>query len=150
MAATNVVWPEALRQLFHYLSFFSISIDVASPECLIPTLEFKTKFWLTEALPLAIAGTLLLFHLCYAGYKAFKQGQGARLYSHVPRMVSVYLVICYVLYLGVTRKTLEVFNCNPLPVDDGYLYTSFTSLSCDGGSLCRYALVLPKIDIKND
>ena len=47
------------------------------------------------------------------------------------------MLIVYVLYLSVTKRALDVFNCNPLSPDDGYTYTTFSSLSCDGGGLCR-------------
>lgn len=36
-----------------------------------------------------------------------------------------------------TKRALEIFNCNPTNPDDGNLYTSFTSLKCGGGGLCR-------------
>ena len=41
------------------------------------------------------------------------------------------------MYLAVTKRALDVFNCNASDPSDGYLYTTFTSLSCDGGGLCR-------------
>ena len=40
------------------------------------------------------------------------------------------------MYLMITRRALEVFNCNPVEPDDGFTYTHFTSVNCDGG-LCR-------------
>lgn len=40
------------------------------------------------------------------------------------------------MYLTLTRKALDIFNCNPVIPDDGYTYTQFTSIECDGG-LCR-------------
>ena len=46
-------------------------------------------------------------------------------------------MIIYVLYLSLTKKALDVFNCNPLDPDDGYSYTTFSSMTCDGGGLCR-------------
>merc|ERR1712167_141264 len=33
-------------------------------------------------------------------------------------------------------RALQVFNCSPTDPDDGWTYTSFTSLECAGG-LCR-------------
>ena len=40
------------------------------------------------------------------------------------------------MYLSLTRRALDVFNCNPVDPDDGYLYTEFTSKDCEAG-LCR-------------
>ena len=37
----------------------------------------------------------------------------------------------------VTKRALEIFNCNPTNPDDGNLYTGFTSLKCGGGGLCK-------------
>jgi hypothetical protein len=42
----------------------------------------------------------------------------------------------YYLYLTLTKKALDIFNCQPVIPDDGYLYTQFTSAECAGG-LCR-------------
>jgi hypothetical protein len=53
----------------------------------------------------------------------------------VSRLIGIYVLIVYVLYLSVTKEALDVFNCNPLSPDDGYTYTTFSSLSCDGGGL---------------
>ena len=58
----------------------------------------------------------------------------------------------YFLYITVTRKALEIFNCNPTTPYDGYLYTEFVDYQCDSG-LCRcgdpdhlqYKLVLPAV-----
>ena len=42
----------------------------------------------------------------------------------------------YYIYLSVTRRALDVFNCNPSIPSDGYMYTEFTSVACEGG-LCK-------------
>lgn len=47
-----------------------------------------------------------------------------------------FVLVFYFLYLSVTRRALDVFNCNPVDPDDGYLYTEFTSIDCEAG-LCR-------------
>ena len=36
----------------------------------------------------------------------------------------------------VTRRAFSIFDCNPPTPPDGYKYTSFTSVNCNGG-LCR-------------
>jgi len=42
----------------------------------------------------------------------------------------------YFMYLMITQRAFEIFNCNPVEPDDGFTYTHFTSIDCDGG-LCR-------------
>src|SRR4051812_25945674 len=69
--------------------------------------------------------------------KENRLGKKAKWLSHVSRLIGIYVLILYVLYLSVTKKALDVFNCNPLDPDDGYSYTTFSSLTCDGGGLCR-------------
>jgi hypothetical protein len=139
-SSVNIAWPQSLLALFRFMSVFNLNIDVAAPECLVPTLEFETKWWLMEALPVCVLGGTIVVFFCYAAVKLVtKGGDGeTQLASHLPRLIAVFLLCMYVLYLNVTRKSLDVFNCNPLPLQsDGYTYTAFTSPSCDGGSLCR-------------
>ena len=40
------------------------------------------------------------------------------------------------MYTGLTRSALRIFKCEPVTPDDGFKYTDFTDLSCEGG-LCR-------------
>ena len=56
--------------------------------------------------------------------------------SHGNKLVASFVLVFYFLYLSVTRRALDVFNCNPVDPDDGYLYTEFTSIDCEAG-LCR-------------
>ena len=51
-------------------------------------------------------------------------------------MVGVFLLTQYFAYLAVTRRALDIFNCNPTEPSDGHLYASFTSVHCPGGT-CR-------------
>jgi len=53
------------------------------------------------------------------------------------RLIATGVVMMYYLYLSVTKRALDVFNCNPTDPPDGNLYTPFTSLECDGGGHCR-------------
>ena len=52
------------------------------------------------------------------------------------KLISTFLLGMYFLYLTISRRALEIFNCNPVEPDDGFTYTHFTSINCDGG-LCR-------------
>ena len=50
--------------------------------------------------------------------------------------MSMFIIIFYFIYLSVTRRALDIFNCKPVDPPDGYLYTEFTSIECEGG-ICR-------------
>lgn len=136
-SAVNLEWPQAFEKFLSFFSFLSLNIDIVGIECIVPTFEYETKWWLSQSLPLVVLAILILMHLIYSVYKVCRHTKRVKLTSHVGRLVAIYLVVCYVLYIAVTRKSLEIFDCTALPEDDGYTYTSFTSLSCDGGSLCR-------------
>jgi hypothetical protein len=73
----------------------------------------------------------------YSVIKIIRYGKDAPLYTHTSALISVFVVSFYYLYLSLTKRALDVFNCNPISPDDGYTYTTFTSLSCDRGGLCR-------------
>ncbi len=42
-ASSKVQWPEFLKDVFHYMSFFNLNIDVTAPECTLPNLSYKTR-----------------------------------------------------------------------------------------------------------
>ena len=65
----------------------------------------------------------------------------ADLGSHVASLVALFLIMMYYLYLGVTAMALEVFRCEPMAPDDGYLYTAFTSFECEWDWHCAPVLV---------
>ncbi|KAH9252082.1 hypothetical protein BASA81_010064 [Batrachochytrium salamandrivorans] len=137
LSSTNVPWPPMIRAIFQIFSIFLASIDIAAPECLVPNFEFSAKFYMTELMPVLAFVILLIIHTCYSLVKVYRFGKEAKWLSHVSRLVGIFVLILYVLYLSLTKKALDVFNCNPLDPDDGFAYTTFSSLSCDGGGLCR-------------
>jgi len=138
-SSTKVPWPAALQSLFNIMSVFNFNIDIAAPECISPNLDYEVKWWLQMALPLALLGILATVYFGYAGVKMARWGihQPHVYQSHLSALIAIFMVAMYYLYLVLTKKALEVFNCNPVDPDDGFLYTAFTSLSCDGGGLCR-------------
>ena len=137
LATTNVPWPPVILAVFQVFEVFLASIDIAAPECLISNLEFPAKFYFTESMPFMALGILMVVHIIYTIQKVYKNGRRVKWLSHVGRLVGIYILIIYVLYLSLTKYALDVFDCNPLSPDDGYSYTTFSSLSCDGGGLCR-------------
>ena len=90
----------------------------------------------------AIFGCLLLFMFIFIMLiKCIKQvcgcaSKGVKYTSHGSKLLATFVLVFYFLYLAVVRRALDVFNCNPVEPDDGYLYTEFTSIDCEAG-LCR-------------
>jgi hypothetical protein len=137
-AGSNIRWPSWMSRLFQILSIFNFNVDVTAPECLIPELPFFTKWMAMMGLPIFCAAALiivwlvkLLWKLCCLGKRRWKD-----LNTHAARTLATFTLLYYYMYLSLTRNALRIFNCNPILPDDGYLYTDFTDLTCEGG-LCR-------------
>ena len=138
-ADADIKWPAILKTLFRMLSFFNIDIDVVAPECLVPTLKYSDKYFATMLLPVIVAFALFLSWLFNIFWdKCLKQRTVSSSAAKImgAKLISTFLLGMYFMYLMVTRRALEIFNCNPVDPDDGFTYTQFTSVDCDGG-LCR-------------
>merc|ERR1712195_268364 len=137
----RVRWPFWVKEVLQILSLFNFNIDIAAPECIFTGFDYKTKWWITVLLP-AIFGCLLLFMFIFIMLiKCIKQvcgcaSKGVKYTSHGSKLLATFVLVFYFLYLAVVRRALDVFNCNPVEPDDGYLYTEFTSIDCEAG-LCR-------------
>jgi len=125
--------------------FFSCTpfkdIDIAAPECIIPEFDYKTKWIITMLLPVIFMGILLLIFFSVMCLKFCKKtmgcgGKSPKYFSHANKLVAVYMIVFYAIYLSITRRALDIFNCNPVDPPDGYTYTEFTSTDCEGG-ICR-------------
>ena len=121
-----------IKSLFRVMSFFNLNLDVAAPECLAPDFDYETKFYLTLAIPV---GCALLLVLAYFGQvcvdRLLKHRSSTDKYA-ISRIIGTFLLLLYYTYLMLTRRALQIFNCNPTDPDDGELYTAFTSLRCNG------------------
>lgn len=67
-------------------------------------------------------------------------------HEYVSHRFASQLVMLYVLYLYITRTTLDVFNCSPTDPPDGHLYLEIVFEECgvQGGvqlALLPYAIV---------
>jgi hypothetical protein len=153
-SSVDVAWPPLILYLYRVMGIFNFNIDVVAPECLLPELDYEVKFYGTLALPLFCLVLILLTYAVYSSCVGLIKSRNATQDKYAAsRVVGTTLIMVYYLYLSLTRRALEVFNCNPVQPDDGYLYTSFTSLKCSGGGLCRCydathvqsALILPAV-----
>jgi len=122
---TRIRWPPIVKQLFLILSAFNVNLELAAPECLLENVTFYNKWLAIEMLPLLAIGFLGILYMFKLSYKACclnkKKNQ---LHSHLPQMVSVFIVAFRVLYLFLTRSALDVFNCSPTDPPDGNEYMS--------------------------
>jgi len=119
---TRIRWPAAVKQIFQILSAFNLNIELTAPECLAPEVKFWQKWALVEALPLLAMGIFLAVHamkLCYKASCTSKTDK-RHLYSHTPTLISTTIVVFRVLYLLLTRTSMDVMNCAPTnPPDPG-------------------------------
>jgi len=118
-----------------FWSFFQLTFTFSFH--LLPEFDYEYKFYGTLFLPV-VCGVLLIFTLgCFTCYDRVIKGIRSTDKYATSRAVGTFLLILYYSYLMVTKRALEIFNCNPTVPDDGNLYTAFTSLKCGGGGLCR-------------
>jgi hypothetical protein len=131
-ATSGVKWPAVIRELFHVLSAFNLNIEIVAPECIVPDLSYKAKFWFIMLLPLSVGSIFALLFVVIWFYKMLVMGQNKdRWFSHKPALVASGLALLYILYLYLTRTVFDVFNCTPTLPPDGYLH-----LGVAGGERC--------------
>ena len=131
----DIRWPACLIQLFNFLDFFNLNIDIAAPECLLPEFDYRMKFAMTLLLPFVTLLVLLVTLLFHYIYKVFVLRRAVDKFF-VSKLCGTFMLSIYYMYLMLTLRALQVFNCSPSDPDDGWTYTGFTSLECAGG-LCR-------------
>ena len=140
-ARLPIKWPMWVKTILQILSIFNFNIDIAAPECIYPDFDYKLKWIISMLLPVIFLGLLLCIFLFVAAFKFCKKmigigGKSPKYCSHANKLVAVFLIVVYFIYLMVTRRALDIFNCNPVDPPDGYTYTEFTSIDCEGG-ICR-------------
>ena len=137
-------WPPQLLVFFRLLSIFMIDVDLAAPECIVPSLEYSTKWWGTMLLPIVVAVVLVLVYLFQFLYRyirlicmSFCSTRYKFVTPDINSFIALYITFFYFLYIMLAEKGLEVFNCNPTDPDDGHTYTDFTSAKFCNGGMCR-------------
>ena len=121
---------------------YSLTIQVEggvkSTLVLVPDLPFQNKWYATMSLPIFSAAILAMVWFCILCFKLLckRKKKWRELNTHASRIIATFTLLFYYMYLSLTRTALRVFNCKPAVPDDGFMYTDFTDLSCQGG-LCR-------------
>ena len=129
----EIEWPALMRSLFDFFSAFNFNIDITAPECLIPNMDYRVKWIFNELLPVASFAFLCVAFLCKIVAAKIAGKQDVKICRKFSKIIAQFLLLLYFFYLSVTRRALDVFNCNPSVPSDGYLYTEFTSIDCEGG-----------------
>jgi hypothetical protein len=144
-ANAKVKWPDSIKELFHILSAFNLNIEVVAPECLIPSVSFKQKWYFIMLLPLSLGTLFILIHIGQLVHGAFIKGRKQGLCSHSASLISSFLALFYILYLYLTRSVFEVFNCAPTEPSDGkeYLQATFEECGVPGGT--QMTLMAPAV-----
>ena len=131
----EIEWPPLMRAMFTFFSAFNFNVDITAPECLIPNLDYQLKWWFIMLIPMAAMSFLCLAFIVELLHDAVR-GKKILFFQKFGNVIAQYLLMMYYVYLAVTRRALDVFNCNPSSPPDGYYYTEFTSIDCEGG-LCK-------------
>jgi hypothetical protein len=120
---TRIRWPAALKEVFRVLSAFNLNLELVAPECALPEVTFTKKWAFFEMIPIFAAAILSLIYAArFAWKKTCLNKTREQQTSHLPNMVSIMIVMYRVLYLNLTRMTLDVFNCTPTDPPDGKEY----------------------------
>ena len=131
----EIEWPPLMRAMFTFFSAFNFNIDITAPECLIPDFDYQIKWWGIMFLPILALGFLVVAFFGQVFVERIR-GTQKKIGKQFSKIVALFLLMQYYLYLAVTRRALDIFNCNPSVPSDGYQYTEFTSTFCEGG-LCK-------------
>eukprot|EP00947_MAST-08B_sp_MAST-8B-sp1_P004632 g4632.t1 len=139
-ARSEIQWPAFMLQLFEIFSAFNFNLDIIQLECVIPDLDYRWKWYGTMLMPIGAFILLVLLFLVTTCWRKIAN-RGHQKFQHETEdswnnMIALFTLAFYYIYLAVTRRALDIFNCNPSEPFDGYYYTEFVSAGCEGG-LCK-------------
>merc|ERR1711871_644296 len=152
-SSQKIPWPRVMVILFDYLSAFSFNLDLAAPECAGGGVPVHVKWFMTQFIPIAILLGLVIFTLvkiCLLKLR-LRKGRSAdtvdgsdnanerrhsiidmKIIEQVGVASSMFLSIFYLMYLNMTKKAMDVFNCSPGdPPDDPANPTLFMDMAPD-------------------
>jgi len=134
----KISWPPIIKELFHILSAFNLNLEIVAPECLVPDVSFKQKFYVIVALPFAVLIVFTVINLaraaCCMCYKRTRSCKSQM--TSLAGSVSILLLLLFLMYLYVTKTILAVWECLPASPDDGkrYLQVVFEECGRPGGT----------------
>jgi sugar lactone lactonase YvrE len=118
-ARTRIAWPQLVKDLFLLLSAFNFNLELIAPECAIPNVTYAGKWLFVEGMPLFAWSVLIMVFLWRSFVKVcILRVEKKKRYNHAHVVVATGVVVQRVLYLYMTRSTLDVFNCSPTDPPD--------------------------------
>merc|ERR1711968_306379 len=158
-SSKKIPWPKAMVIVFDYLSAFSINLDLAAPECAGGGVPVYVKWFMTEFIPvglcliLAFYASLRIMSILIVAKKSkeneaetksdsrttegnmevkAQQKTNVMIVKQIGMASSMFLSIFYLMYLNLTKKAMDVFNCSPGdPPDDPKNPTLFMDMAPD-------------------
>eukprot|EP01138_Halocafeteria_seosinensis_P004698 gb/GECG01004804.1/.p1 GENE.gb/GECG01004804.1/~~gb/GECG01004804.1/.p1 ORF type:complete len:2888 (+),score=298.40 gb/GECG01004804.1/:1-8664(+) len=123
-ARTRVRWPMVMERTLQALSFFNLNLELAAPSCwMSPPPTFEVKWMATMAVPILAISLLSIIYVTRYFYKLVVLRLPSKLrHTHINAIIATAMVIMYVLYIFLVRRTLDIFNCAPTDPPDGNLY----------------------------
>ena len=113
-ARTRIAWPQLVKDLFLLLSAFNFNLELIAPECAIPSVTYAGKWLFVEGMPLFAWLCLFSVYVAQAAFKWLVMGRSKKdVHSHIYGLIATGVVVQRVLYLYMTRSTLDIFNCAP-------------------------------------
>jgi len=113
-ARTRIAWPQLVKDLFLLLSAFNFNLELIAPECAIPSVTYAGKWLFVEGMPLFAWLCLFSVYVFQAAFKWLVMGRSKKdIHSHIYGLIATGVVVQRVLYLYMTRSTLDIFNCAP-------------------------------------
>jgi hypothetical protein len=118
-ARTRINWPALVKELFLLLSAFNFNLELIAPECAVPSITYAGKWLFVEGMPI-----FAWFLLCLQWFVKFMwkryvlRIERKAAMKHWNEIIATGVVVQRVLYLYVTRTTLDVYNCSPTDPPD--------------------------------
>ena len=130
-ARSKVEWPQEVRDVYQYLSFFNVNIDLLAPECSFPKMPYLNKWIIIEFMPIMVFSCFFIVHMAKYCHKRFVQKRTKKLHNHKDKILGYMLITFYYFYLYITKTSLDIFNCSPVDPPDGHDYLEVVFEACD-------------------
>jgi len=119
-ARTRINWPPLVKQIFHLLSAFNFNLEIIAPECAIPNVTYAGKWLFIEGMPIFAWSFLAFLYVAQLLFKWIVMGveKKDQLHNHIHGLVATGVVVQRVLFLYMSRTTLDIFNCSPTTPPD--------------------------------
>jgi len=136
-AKSRVQFPPLIRSVLQVFSAFNLNLELVAPECSVPDLDYRFKWFAVVLLPLGAAILFLFMHVYLIVYKyCWLQRRGDKVYRHAPNLLSAGLTAAYFMYLFEVRSVFDIFSCSPTTPPDGRVYMQSVFVPCwDQGSM---------------